>query len=189
MAIMKSLIAAIAVVAVLSVALVASAHAQPGIAPLAPPPRSTTEHYGWKIGIVDLLSLAAAGAGLFMVMIAEIEASDSDEGGPADISSGTLVLAVGTAGYLLGGPIIHGAHRNHGGVVKSLGLRVGLPLLGVLAGRLDADGDSSGARGAVAGLVAMIVDDTVVARRQIQVAPYAAPMRDGGVALGVSGRF
>lgn len=44
------------------------------------------------------------------------------------------VAGVGVGGYLLGAPIIHAAHDRWGIAAASLGLRVGLPIVGAMAG-------------------------------------------------------
>lgn len=44
------------------------------------------------------------------------------------------VAGVGIAGYLLGGPIVHASHDRWGIAAASLGLRLGLPLVGGMAG-------------------------------------------------------
>lgn len=114
------------------------------------------------------------------------------------------VLEASLGAYLLGGPIVHTIHGNYGRAAASLGLRVGLPTLGLLAGMLVAgdpqpwnfDGPPSPwwIGGVSAGLIAaMVVDAKVLAKGHprpatTSVAPTlsASP---GGVSLGVAGAF
>jgi hypothetical protein len=72
-------------------------------------------------------------------------------------SSGGLFLGSGVA-FTLGGPIVHGIHRDGGKAVVSLGLRVGLPVVGGLVGVFagasggeDCEGDMCQLSGVAAG--------------------------------------
>jgi hypothetical protein len=82
-----------------------------------------------------------------------------------------LVTAVGLAGALFGGPIIHAAHDDWGRAGWSLGARVGMPAIGVfVGGEVCDDHDvlgclADGLIGAAIGLVgAQVLDATVIAR-------------------------
>jgi hypothetical protein len=75
-------------------------------------------------------------------------------------------LAVSGGLFLLGGPIIHGAHGRPGAFFGSLGLRVALPLLGVVVGNGrggGCDACSFGPEGFLVGAAgAMIVDALLI---------------------------
>ncbi|HET7500094.1 MAG TPA: hypothetical protein VFK02_03800 [Kofleriaceae bacterium] len=137
----------------------APAFAPPGM--VAPRPqdevRIETEHYGWQIVVSDVLAI-----------------------GLAVTNDGTAV-PLGGLTYLLGGPIIHGMHGEGGRAAGSLALRVGLPVLGALAGRkllrpgsgCAQDDEGCGESPEIGGLIvggaiglatAMIVDAALVAR-------------------------
>jgi hypothetical protein len=80
----------------------------------APVPRETSHWYGGQILIVDGASL---GGGL--------------AAGLADPGTGSVLFL---GGYVLGGPIVHLAHRRPLAALGSLVLRVGAPTLGALTG-------------------------------------------------------
>ena len=85
-----------------------------------------TSWYGWQILISDAASMAALGA-----------AAGSD----SPMNAGLLLLAIG--GYLVPPPIIHGMHDQGGRSLLSVGMRLGLPVLGAAV----AEGASSGCEG------------------------------------------
>jgi hypothetical protein len=80
--------------------------------------------YGWQ-------TLSTDGAALGFLVLSGALASDNSDSGGAGVDSFVL-LGVGM--YTLGGPIVHAAHQNWGAAAASLGLRVGLPLTGILFG-------------------------------------------------------
>jgi hypothetical protein len=121
------------------------------------------------------------------------------------------VAALG--GYFLAPPIIHGAHGRWGIAAGSLGLRVGLPVLGGLLGAaadddcrgeicvpvISALGITLGALGAVA-LDASLLSFEEVDRDvrgssdrakagAITWSPLAAPRKEGGFTLGLGATF
>jgi hypothetical protein len=74
--------------------------------------------YGWQIALVDVGSAGSLGLATRL---------------PG--AAGGLLAIAGTAGYLLGGPLIHGWQGRAGGVIAaSVGLRLGLPLVGFIVG-------------------------------------------------------
>ena len=106
-------------------------------------------------------------------------------------------------GYLLGGPIIHGRHHGWGRALASVGLRLGLPLAGLLLGLSTGSSDGwpafgAGAVGAGVGVVAAIAvdatwayDDAPAPRsppRPLAFSPALSLGRGGG-AIGLQGRF
>lgn len=153
----------------------------PGFDPVAV--RSQRNWYGWQVLLVDLGSLVLNVAAL---------------------SSESTGLWYASAGLqLLGPPIVHWAHGRVGAGFGSMGLRLGLPLLGGLAAAGSAgDGDLSpfiiGA--GVGGLVAAVLDIALLstetrgvsanraASSGVRWALGASPL-PGGVQLGVGGAF
>lgn len=159
-----------------------------------PPPQSSrpavgpdgaeaaTEWYGWQ-------TLLADGAAVTFTVMA---AKEPD-------STPFLMASAGT--YLLGGPIVHAAHGNWGRAAGSLGLRLGLPLAGGLAGAALAQcrqgewfcGYAEVGMGTLIGIVAAVtIDASVLAREPVTKAPALVPAvsvgRDRAWA-GVSGTF
>jgi hypothetical protein len=111
-------------------------------------------------------------------------------------------LVIGT--YLLGSPAIHLAHDHGSRAVASLGLRLGLPLLGAMLGAGAACGGRSScgtdaaiavpAIGAVAGVLAASAIDLVYLGREDTIAaprlsPTVSADGHGSVRLGLTGRF
>lgn len=131
------------------------------------PPDARSRWYGWQILGTDaaaVLLLMAAGAG-------------------NEKANHTEWLAIPAAGsYVFGGPIVHSAHGNPGRAGISLGMRVGLPLLGILVGGLGDTCSSaednciraSAALGGLLGLVTAVTVDTVVLPWE-KPAPTAVP--------------
>lgn len=161
---------------------------QPGAEQPAPDGR---RWYGWQTlasdGITIGLLLTAAG-------------SDGEAGGLATLSLAT---------YLLAPPIIHASHDRVGVSFASLGVRVGLPLGGMMVGAASADcggeddemfcGLSEAAIGfTLSALSAMVIDGAFLAwepppERQrdaarISISPAVKPVR-GGASAGVLGVF
>jgi hypothetical protein len=81
---------------------------------------SETVWYGWQTLTADAASIALAGLSLA-----------SDGRGSEQAFGVTAVSA-----FVLGAPIIHAAHGNWGRGAGSLGLRVGMPALGLVVGVL-----------------------------------------------------
>ncbi len=176
-----------------------AAHAQaPGQTPAyaapdpGPPVRfetvTTTERYGYQIALADGAALAAG-------LITE--------------NGGVMI-----GGYLLGGPIIHLAHDQIGRGFLSLGLRVGLPYLGAIAGAAVGESNCQGSDdelfcglgeiivgGLLGAATASVIDWTLLARKtttttrqalfevgSVRANPNLGVTR-GGVSLGLSGSF
>jgi hypothetical protein len=84
--------------------------------------RSDSPWYGWQIGVAD----AASALGMAV-------------GWSANGWAGNALADISLAGFVAGGPVIHVVHRRPAGVVLgSLGLRVGLPIVGGIIGGLIA---------------------------------------------------
>jgi hypothetical protein len=75
-------------------------------------PRMQPRWYGWQTLVSDAASIATFAGGVAL------------GGVPGNYLMGTAV-----AGYALGGPIVHFAHKNPGRGMASFGLRVPLPIL------------------------------------------------------------
>jgi len=116
---------------------------------------------------------------------------------------------LGISAYVLGGPVVHTAHRRYRRAATSLGLRIGLPIAGLFAGDLVHHLISSGdphvweawdgppsplwILGAAAGFVgAIVIDQRVLAggytRKRTAVVP-SATAGNGGVTLGIIAAF
>lgn len=137
--------------------------------------------------------------------------------GPLSDEHDLTLSGLGFTGWFLAAPLVHAAHSRGGAAAKSLGLRVGLPILGGLAGyRLGPDdtscvstpavdghaseggcGDHGSIIGALLGIAAgagtaMYIDAKYLARYQTErVVTWSAgiaPMR-GGASLAFSGTF
>jgi len=175
-----------------------AAVAQPSATPPSPPPSAYTdryERYGGTIALVDGLSIGAGVAGFYLLGAGFSEAGEDSEdagnGGGGKILLGAGLILGSAGGLLFGGPIVHSRHHNSSGALRSFGARTLLPIGGALLGSaLDHD-DEGGAGAALfsAGLVAaMILDWTVLAKREVGFTPYASTGRDGTV-VGLGGRF
>lgn len=138
----------------------------PGMAPLAaapaPAPVTTepvTVDYRWQIALTDLASIGLVFSGT--------------KPGPT----------IGALVYVLGGPVIHGSNDEGGRTALSLGMRLGLPLIGAVGGAKlisartscaqdDIDCDDGALAGAFLGfslgvLSAMILDTALLARPHV----------------------
>jgi hypothetical protein len=109
------------------------------------------------------------------------------------------------ADYFLASPIIHAAHDRWGVALGALGMRALLPVIGAFAGYAAAGGNNSsndaGATGAFTGfaiglLGAMAIDDIVLARTEVPIAPRdgltirpSVATQRGGASFGLSGSF
>jgi len=116
---------------------------------------SPVYRYGYQTAIMDVAAAGILTTGLLM-----------DE---------PWVYGTGGVAYLIGGPMVHLAQKNHDGLATSGVLRVGVPLLFGLAGAAIteiADGDRDGntlvrlAPGLLIGaLLTAVIDAEVLARR------------------------
>jgi hypothetical protein len=109
------------------------------------------------------------------------------------------LLVLASAGYVLGGPIVHLAHGSLWRAGVSLGLRVGLPLLftaiGVQLEDCHSGEDFCGLGSVVIGgslgiLTAIVLDAAVLAYEPVRKARAIEPvlgLRDGAVWLGARG--
>ena len=101
-----------------------------------------------------------------------------------------VLLGAGVSGYVLGGPIVHLAHRQYGRAGISLALRVGLPMLGAVVGLSTAScrpdewfcGVGQAAAGvAIGSAAAMVIDNMFVVpsahHSSLDPAPVAARAR------------
>jgi hypothetical protein len=164
--------------------------------PYAPPAKVTREiSYGHQTLISD---------GIAALLIASAFTRD-------DPYSGLMLVVAGADIYALGGPIVHFANRQVGNGFKSLGLRVGLPYLGAMAGNLigpkdqlvcdggDGCGSSkSSAIGIVVGaglgaIAAVAIDARFLAKKRVtELAPSFAPTASyspAGWSVGLAGSF
>ena len=123
--------------------------------------------YGWQTLTID--GVAAA---LLFASIASTDASNNDATG------GMLVIAGGT--YLLGTPIVHAMNGRAGIGAASLGIRIGLPIIGLLAFGTDSQSLEGAAAGFILGMgTAVAIDAAVFARKRPPGAdlPHAPPAR------------
>jgi hypothetical protein len=152
----------------------------PSLVPPAPPPeRRVTRYYAGQVVLSDLAAICTAAA----------------TGGEKGFVTGAVIYA-GVPG------LIHIAHGNTNSAWKSIGLRLGLPTLAVIA--LDSAGSCDGPDcepnpttlvlgGTVGGVTAMIVDWAVLAKRteRVRAATWApsVAMTPDAVSVGAIGRF
>jgi hypothetical protein len=213
--------AAVSLVTVATLLAASPAFAQPGQTPPTPPPPPTsvqqpppaypmtmrrTKRYGTKIATVDGLSVGGilVGAIVFAFSVTEDFDDNGDDDADAGVVIGAGLMIAGGLGLLFGGPLIHNREGNTSGAWKSLGIRVGIPLLGgLLVGALTDEtcdaGDEQCNRGAetasslvgLAWIAGIVVDWFYLARVTVDapVYPYAAPSPYGGVSLGLVGRL
>jgi hypothetical protein len=83
--------------------------------------------YGDQILIADAVTMSLTTVGLAMAN------RNTSSGRTPD----TTLAVIGYASYVLTAPIIHGVHERWGMVPASMGLRVGLPVMGLLYGALS----------------------------------------------------
>ncbi len=131
--------------------------------------------YGWQTALVDAASL---GLGVGMNALS----------GDGNAGNGVRAFAVGltVTGYALGGPVVHAAHGQWGKAAASLGLRLGAPAAGTLAGLAigsaacphdDSDVPCyavGGGLGLLAGLATAIIVDSAVLAYEPEREPAAA---------------
>lgn len=164
-------------VAVAVVALASTrALAQPALTAPSAPPITTSEWYGWQV-------LAADGAALGIGI-----ATEQPE------------IALGWVGT---GAAVHAYHHHYGRAVLSVGMRIGLPILGMALGESSAKGCTGdfcdlGAvlAGGLVGMGAAEVIDLVESTDEHEVLPAPsrswtpiAGIRHGGGTLGIAARF
>jgi hypothetical protein len=151
--------------------------------------------YGWQTLATDLGAVALVAAALAVA-----------DGGEPPAALGYAGLGL----YVLGGPVVHLAHRNPGRAAGSLALRVGGPILGGAVG-CAADGNDGGV-GCLGGLAlgvflgtlsAVVIDAAALAHEPVSkpTARWRAPKprvsvaadltltRNGGAVFGLSGSF
>ena len=157
-----------------------------GQAPPSPPPRPPVEvitSYGWQIVLADLGGLL--GTGLL---------------GGAGVDGLALV-----APYFLASPIVHVAHGNTSTAFGSLGVHLGMPVVGIIVAAVatrtaghqsEGEGLAAIAVGAMGGMVAATVIDaaflahsTVEAPPQVALVPTIAVARAGGATVGLAATF
>lgn len=144
--------------------------------------------YGWQTLVADGASLTAFAGAMALYR--------PSSGATQDLSAGLLVL--GASGYVLGAPALHLAHDAPWRAAGSLGLRLGLPGAGLLAGlalaprcsgslRCLDEGLEAGAVGTLLGVVgAIVVDAATLAFEPAAKAP--GPLRAWTVAPRVDAR-
>ena len=165
----------------------------------APEPRPTTQTswYGWQTLLADAGAIALWSAAY------AVDEAKYGSSSPQSYDVGTnLLVASGVAVYFLGGPAIHWAHGHGRKGLGSLGLRVGLPLGGLIAGALlgsVACGSSDnefvpcpvviGALGFLGGAVAAPVVDAAVVAREPVTEPTGSQLQAAFVPSGGGGTF
>lgn len=103
------------------------------------------------------------------------------------VDGGLLLLAMPTvgislAGYFVGGPIVHIVHENYGAAAGSLGLRVGLPLVGFAGGVAAACAFEKGGYCALVGLVVGVPVGAIAATLiDAYVLAYHDPLSSAGM--------
>jgi len=165
----------------------------------APEPRQPTQTswYGWQTLLAD--------AGVIALWSAAYAVDEAKYGSssPQSYDVGTnLLVASGVAVYFLGGPAIHWAHGHGRKGLGSLGLRVGLPVGGLIAGVLlgsVACGSSDnefvpcpaviGALGFLGGAVAAPIVDAAVVAREPVTEPTRSQLQAAFVPSGGGGTF
>jgi hypothetical protein len=168
-----------------------------------PAPDGPERWYGWQVAVADALSVGLIAAGLAV-------AGSADESDSAIARTGVVLSSLGFVAYLGGAPVLHGVHERPAlRALGSLGLRVGLPLVGVGLGTALANCGSSnddsfgegfcevvgGGLGLVIGMVTAMVMDAALSFEPIEpvttgvaLAPVLR-VEHGRAIGGVSGRF
>jgi hypothetical protein len=154
-------------------------------------PSASSDWYGWQTLLADgaALTLALGSAGL-------------DASGRGD-AAGALGFLGGLT-YVVASPVVHFEHDQTGKGLASLGLRLVMPLLGVLVGVgvvSDCHGDACDAGAGIAALgiaLSPIAIDAALLAYAPRPAAYAAPravltpafmLNQGELRLGVAGQF
>ena len=193
-----------ALVLTAAIATSARAYADEPATPTSPPaaaplPRGfereeETSWYGWQTLIAD-------GTSLLVLPIV------------AGVTQSPTLGAVAVGGYFLAPPFIHGAHGRWGMFAASLGLRVGMPVLGGLLGAAaqgDCGGDLCIPVGAAIGVAigalgAVALDASLLSYERdepdpryraqptkpshLAWSPTLAPRKEGGFTLGLGATF
>ncbi|MCA9678234.1 MAG: hypothetical protein KC464_24620, partial [Myxococcales bacterium] len=161
------------------------------------PAPTRTRRYGLTVAAVDAACMGTA----FLGAIILVGEALGDDGGGSDADLGAVMLFGGAAGMFVGAPLVHRSQGNVKGAWRSLGLRLGLPLAGSLIGAAIDRGraqsgvvtseHTAGNLGAAGMIAALVIDWTVLAEvtEPLPVAPYVAPVRGGGYAVGLSTTF
>lgn len=169
-------------VAVVLMALVGAAHAQPSMTePVSSPPPAKPRRYGGWMAAADL-------GGTLAILV--IGASSGDE----------EFWWVWAGSYLATGPIVHAANGEPGKGLGSLLLRASAPVAGAWIGFELEEGDGGeldGLGGFILGggigiVTAWAVDWTVLARKDVDDAPRAQVLvtpTEGGATIGLAGAF
>lgn len=178
--------------AVLVLQLLAAAPAFEARAPEAPAPNAP-EWYGWEPLLADTTAACFLGSGLWT----------HDQQAPGIATAALVVGGIGI--YLLGGPALHLARERPRVALLDLGIRVGFPLGGLMAGALLAVLTQQGSwivPGFGAGIFSAIVADVMslswapaeeaspqaAASAPLRWAPFAGAVRGSPVA-GVAAWF
>jgi hypothetical protein len=131
--------------------------------------------YGWQ-------TLSTDGAAIGVLVLAGSLIHHDDTDSQRAVADSVLVLSAAT--YALGGPIVHAAHQQWGTAGASAGLRIGLPLTGILVGAAldrcgpNTDSDTCGVIGPSLGMLlgfsaAMAIDASALSYEQVPVASVA----------------
>jgi hypothetical protein len=147
--------------------------------------------------LVDVVFVGSAVLGGYELVRGFEDTSNYDYGGGRGPAEYSVPLAlIGTLGYLIAPPVVHGRYGNKSGAGKSVMLRLFTPVLGGVVGAI-ARGDDGGGEAVAYGFAggvatAMIVDWFAVARREVPTSSYTpavTPVRGGGMTFGIAGSF
>ena len=161
----------------------------------APAPQlfKRTKRYPLKVLAAD-----AASMGAFLIGATLLISEGFDDDGDAGDEGPGLVLVVGGAlGMFLGSPLVHLSEDNSSSAWKALGIRLGIPMvMSLLTSSADGDADREDAAASLTGLLflgGVVFDYAVLAKVEVSadfaVSPYAAPTAQGGMTMGLGGRF
>jgi len=171
--------------------------AAPALAPqpAAPATAPETRWYGWQTLLADVGAVT-------LTIVAATSAGHDDD------AAALRAALIGGSAFLFGGPIVHAAHGHWDKAGYSLGLRVGLSLVGAATGAAIGDSEcgqyqfdhegcaaTEGAVGLLVGAtLAIIVDAAAFGRDTIpdragRTASIAFTPRRGGGGLSLIGRF
>jgi hypothetical protein len=107
------------------------------------------------------------------------------------VFSGGKLAPLGALGYLVAAPVLHLSHHHGGRAVASVAMRAVVPIAAIALGAraTDSDDDEGWIIGALAGFVVGVAITTADDERPHAIAPVLLPVRDGGLTVGISGRF
>jgi hypothetical protein len=147
---------------------------------------SAEERYPVPIVLLDAAATAAFLGGGFYVLVVE---SREDSYAERDSTApGLLLVGLGLTTYALGPSIVHLAHANPRGAIRSSVARFALPIVaGYASYALSSDRDAA-AMGLVAGVGAAMITDWALFAKTPGVHFVAAPTANGGT-VGLAGRF